>query len=268
MLNIFADNDKISAKQIFDYSFCPRYFYLKYKEELSPDPNAERIKQKFLYKFFKEILKQEHEIIKTISNPKSKESALESYKSHSLQLIEKNMPEEEIKYIEKARSEIKKEIDNILINNLEMRSFRVSTMAKTYEKSGKELADKICPIKPKEVELESDKLELTAELDLIDLNGEDYIPNIIKIGKKPDNNTWNSYKNQLKAISLLMEEDLGKNTNVGVLRYPIFLNKEPIVLKEKEKVLEIKKDIKDIMNDKKVPDKKDNCTDCDLSSEC
>ncbi len=268
MLNIFADNEKISARQIFDYSYCPRYFYLKHKEEISSETDEDGIKKEFLYKFFKELLKKEHKIIKTISNPKSKEKTLETYKSHSLQLIEKNMPEEEINYIEKAKSDLKDEIDSILINNLEMRSFKVSTMARTYEKEGKELADKICPIKPKEVELESEKLELTAELDLIDLNGEDYIPNIIKIGKKPDKKTWNSYKNQLKAISLLMEEDLGKETNVGVLRYPIFLDKEPIVLNNKEEVLEIKKDIKDIMDNKKEPEKQENCNDCELSTEC
>lgn len=268
MLNIFSDKEKISASQIADYTFCPRYFYLKYVEEISPEPSEGAVKNKFLKKFFQLLLKKENSIIRDLDNPSDKDQVLDTYKDYSVDLIGKSIPEKEISYIEKAEKELKKEIDFILMNNLEMRSYKVSIMSKIYEKTGRDLADKIAPIRPKELELESEKLELYGEIDLIDLNGKDYIPNLIKVGKMPERDSWGSYKNKLKVFSLLMEEDLETETPVGMINYPLFLNKVPVILDDKEEVLELKKEAENILNNEEVPKEKKNCSICEFSYKC
>jgi len=147
-----------------------------------------------------------------------------------------------------------------------------------------EIASKLSPklslLIPSEVEvdLRSDRLGLSGRLDRIVSRAGDggptstiSIPSIIKTDRPPDNGVWRSDRLRLAGYAILLEDELKKRIDLGIVEYPWSGEVREVEIRssDRRRVLRIRDRVK-LINDGKLPDRSKDapCNRCPVFDSC
>ncbi|RZN67305.1 MAG: CRISPR-associated protein Cas4 [Candidatus Methanolliviera hydrocarbonicum] len=249
----------INVSDIRTYLVCPRILYFRGDDEWK-DKADKFLKHTFLREIsLEEALYEREWEDKSILN----KLLLRSFSSVEGKI--EDIYREEFERIDSSLfSSVKEEVKNELSEISE-------GIWCAVENSGGEVR---ALMEPEEIErrLYSDRLGLFGRVDKIISDREkDHIPSIIKTGRCPDFGVWKEDRIQLAAYVMLLEEEVGKTINRGVVEY--FRFGKPILVEinryDRRLVLDVRNKIKKIYRGN-LPEREEKvfCKYCEYREEC
>lgn len=260
----------INVSDIANFVICPGKIYYKLvlgkKERINEKIVFGRIKHKFL----EEINKVDEEIISNIKKDESLENIKEKFIRKYEEII-KNIKEKNYKIIEKfdLQNKINDELNKIKSDESLIRAKIVKKFIKLgfY---GNELWQVLTPKFLTEVEIKSYVLGIKGKIDKIKINEKEITPYEIK-SRNYNNKVWLSEKLQLTGYALLIERKFGTNVDYGFLKFKDKLIKIDIKNWLREKLIYLRDELNEILENKKIPKitkNKNICASCNFNSVC
>lgn len=259
----------INITDIATYALCPVKIYYKLVLGRRERFNAFLVFGRIKHKFLEEISRKEPSIF----------SSIEKYES--IKKIETRFRVEFNKIYENVIKRYYKIINrfNLLerimeeIGQLKEKEIKIRTrLARKFVKLGyskEKLWQAITPKFLSEVEIKSFVLGIKGRVDKIMVDKEKFIPYEIK-SRKYGNKIWLSEKLQLTGYAMLIEQKFKTNVDYGFLKFRDKIIKLDIERALKEKLLQFKEEIIDMVEKRKMPDikKLKICKFCSFNNLC
>ncbi|MEM4648193.1 MAG: CRISPR-associated protein Cas4 [Candidatus Pacearchaeota archaeon] len=260
----------INISDIANFTLCPRKVYYKLVLGKKEEMNEKIVFGKIKHKFLEEINKVEEEIISNIKKNENYENIKKRFEEKYEEII-KEINEKNQSIIEKfnLKEKINNELAKIKEEEIKIRTANIKKFVKLgfY---GNELWQALIPKFLTEVEIRSFVLGIKGRIDKIEINSEEIIPYEIK-SREYNNKVWLSEKLQLSGYSLLIERKFNTNVDFGFLEFKDKLVKVEIKNWLREKLIQLKDEIYEILKTKSIPEPTKNkniCMNCNFNSIC
>ncbi len=212
----------ITVKELSEFAYCPRAFYLERKSDQGL--NSFEIKRKLLFKVkmkvFEEVNKSQEFIISNI-NEANKEIIEKTFRQEYSNIISHVLEDNkiEIRNNNQTLLSVYNFIWPELLNKIKGQTKLVfSFMLKTGFKS-KELWIKLEPKVKFYVNLKSDRFNLQGILPKLLLFKDRAVPFDFKRGKSPKEGIWPSHRIELASYLFLLKNTVDKSVKWGVIEY-------------------------------------------------
>jgi len=258
----------INVTELTEYLYCPRKLYLKKIKQIREPFTLPMLRGMLKHKILDYFNRDEPEMIQSIQSQLSEKEVEALYKL----LLEQK--------VHKVLTKHKSQIANFKLNTsdfynelLEKSSLDIKEKSNSCYRFlclgflGQSLWKNITPKFQTELQLISESLELKGRIDKVEITDSKIIPYEIKTRQ----DIFESDKIQLAAYALLLESEFNKQISSGIIQSESKKEEIQINKELKDKVIEIKNQIKQLSSFDSVPEMQSNfkkCESCSLKKIC
>lgn len=259
----------INVSDIANYVVCPTKIYYKLVLGKREKFNEALAFGKIKHKFMEEINKVEEKIFCEIRKDEKFENIERRFEEKYNEIFDK-IVEKYGSIIDKFS--LKEKIENEL-GKIKKEEIKIKArLARKFVKLGfygSELWQVVMPKFISEVEVRSFVLGLKGRIDKIRIDNDGFFPYEIK-SRAYSNKIWLSEKLQLTGYALLMERKFKTNIDYGFLKFKDKVVKINIRNSLREKLLELKDEINEMIKNKSMPEVKEKaiCKNCSFRNLC
>lgn len=260
----------INVNDIANFIVCPLKVYYKLVLGKKEKINEKIAFGKIKHKFFEEINKVEENLVSSIRKNESFNDIKEKFNKKYEEIL-KEIIKKDYEIIKKFNLEnkIDEELNKVKKEEVEIKAKLLKKFIKLgfY---GNELWQVLMPKFLTEVEIKSFILGIKGRIDKIRIDSDAIIPYEIK-SRKYNNKVWLSEKLQLTGYALLIERKFNTNVDFGFLKFNDKLIKIEIKNWLREKFIETRDLIKEIIKTKEIPKiikNKNICENCSFKNLC
>ena len=260
----------INISSIKSHMYCPMKLYIETHMDI--DDNDD-------YQLAVEIKKLKIDIQDLIQKNMRKIK-----KDMSITEIENNLSDNIDQYIESTTESIKamelfiepSQINEVIDEthlNIKISALKMKQAMLVLDKDGFAISDMFFPNCIYSYLLKDKQLELTGICDKIEIIDGKYYPVSIRNSKPPLKGVWDQDAIELVANAILIEEEFDTEVFVGFVYYEKIDEKRPVVMDVnlRKALFEVIKEVKEIINNKKIPKVKINskkCENCEYKNIC
>lgn len=260
----------INISSLKQHLYCPMKLYIKTHMD---------IEEKEDYQLAIEIKKLKIDIQDLIQK-----NMRRIKKEMSIAEIENILSENIDSYIESAIKAIKSlelYLDSSKINeiiddayfNIKITALKIKQAMIILNKDGFAITDMFFPNCMNSFLLKNQQLDLIGMCDKVEIIDGKYYPVNIKSSNPPLKGVWNQDAIELVAHAILLEEEFETEVFVGFIYYEKIDDKRPVVMDVtlRKKLFNVIKEVKEIIENKKIPNSKINskkCQNCEYKNIC
>jgi CRISPR-associated protein Cas4 len=265
----------LSVSMLCSYDYCKRKLFLNYvlgiKEPYQKATSLGTIR----HETYDQINKIEENLVKSITQKKTKEELIELYKSKYRGILSNIIRNNEIplKELNLNLGDVFKQVWPLILDESETRASSLYDFIIMNNIYGEELWDRLIPKIQSETRIESEKLNLKGIIDQLEIYPLGIVPVDLKTGSMPKEGVWPSHKIQIAAYAMLAEEKYDKDIKEGFIHYLDHKERRHVSLNPfiKEEIKELIKKVENLLNKKELPHFVENinkCTNCGLKDVC
>lgn len=162
-------------------------------------------------------------------------------------------------------SQINQIIDDTYFN-IKIKALKIKQAMTILDKNAFEIIDMFYPNCMYSYLLKEPQLELIGMCDKVEISDGKYYPVIIKGSSPPVKGVWNQDAIELVAYAILLEEEFETEVFVGFVDYEKIGDRRPVVMDVnlRKELFDVMREVKEITDNKKLPDVRKNPRKCNL----
>jgi len=266
---------KISVSMLSAYLFCERKLFLQQVLALKEPPKESTVLGSLRHEIYDFINQSEEKIVTSIKEKIQYDELISKYKKfYSNSLREKIIKNKsKIKEVNLDIVDVFKRTWPLILEEADTRAKNIFGFIQKYNVYGQELWEKLTPKIISEIRIDSNNLQLKGIVDKVEIYENSYVPIELKTGKMPKDGIWPGHRIQIAAYAMLIEEKFKTNVKEGFVNYLDAKETRHIAINPfmKEEILNLVKQVQDLLKNKDLPDYCENrnkCTNCGLRETC
>ena len=162
-------------------------------------------------------------------------------------------------------SQINQIIDDTYFN-IKIKALKIKRAMTILDKNAFEIIDMFYPNCMYSYLLKEPQLELIGMCDKVEISDGKYYPAIIKGSSPPVKGVWDQDAIELVAYAILLEEEFETEVFVGFVDYEKIGDRRPVVMDVnlRKELFDVMREVKEITDNKKLPDVRKNPRKCNL----
>lgn len=266
---------RISVTLLCSYLYCKRKLFLERVLKLVEPPKEVLVIGSIKHQTFEEINNVDEQIVCSIKNKEQADNLRELYNKIYLKLLKSSIIKnnKSLRNFNILPKQLYEKLKLLFLNQANVRTAHLQSFILKHNIFGKELWKKLTPKITSEYKIYSKNLELSGIIDQLEVYKAGYVPVELKSGKMPKEDVWPSHKIQVGAYAMLLEEKFNKNINEGFIYYIDHDEKRHVPINPflKEEIIDLKNNVKLLLNSHELPnicDNENKCNVCGLKNEC
>ncbi len=264
---------KIPVSWLARYIYCPRQLFLEVVEGVKVAEDSHMVKGTILHDILETVFNSDRALLIKVTQamikPEYETLFRDKYLDKAAEVITRSLPR--LRKVGLSPAQVLEPNIWLLGEMAVRRAMQVFTFARTFGVYSTELVERIFPKFQTSVFLESEKLRLKGEIDLIERYQDAVVPVELKSSSAPTSGVWPSDQIQLAAYLMLLGES--ERVEKGFVDYLSSQKRVQVELNPflEQEVWRVRDEIIEMIEKRKVPgagERKNRCRDCGLNGVC
>jgi CRISPR-associated protein Cas4 len=265
----------LAVTSLTAYLFCPRKLFLEKVMGHVEIPKALIVKGLIKHRVFEEMEQYEADIVSSFEKGTTKEQIFEKYDGIYSEVLRRVIlnSKKQLSMVKLLPMAAFRQFRPVFKSEAEARAENVFNFMQEKNLFGLDLWENLTPKIKSEYKISEEALDLSGKIDQVLVYPDGVVPIEIKSGSAPKEGAWDNHKIQLAAYALLLESKFQTAISFGYVKYIDHSISRRIEINAflKDQVKDLAKNVKELIDSKKLPKKVSNlnkCEKCGLKKIC